>query len=151
MNTGYRIEIQSNLDEKEMFEAKKMANKFNPIYKCRLKSSAFFRRGILGLVCSEKEFKHLYIRRAVKNRRIFHIVRQDALELKECEENRKILYCDCEDAFGPCKCNLHIGEPLPELKDICMCMCAIHKGGLKVRLKEPIETFVYKEEGIIKG
>lgn len=146
MNKGFRIEIQKDLTPEEDIEARKMANKFPSDYKERHESSAFFRRGKLGLPCNDKDF-NLYIRRASTHRRIFHIVREDTLELVQCKQNEKILFDDDDDGTYTVKYD-YIG--LCPTK-IDMCMCAVHKGGLRVKLKKPIETYIYREEGIIKG
>jgi len=138
MNKGFRVEIQKELIPEEDEEAREMADKFPSDYKCRLESSAYFRRGKLGL--KSNKFPYLYIRRACKNRRVFHVVKEDVLELVQCKQNDKILM-ENESKYNY----------MTPLTDIKMCMCAIHKGGLKVRLKQPIETYIYREEGIIKG
>ncbi len=128
MNFGFRLLIHKNLSETEKNEAKKVFKyvfiNTNGNYGCRHESGAFWRRGILGRTGFSKKEPNITIRRMSNNRRIFAALPIDMLEGKN----------------SPIKLD--------------MCGCAIHRGGQKVRLKQPFNESdyeIYYEIGQIKG
>ena len=130
VKTGYRILIHKDIPNEWMEYATQACERFRKLaespdgYKCRRDSAAFYRRGILGYSLPSIDPK-ITFKRLVKNRPIFGAVPISLLETTSGE--------------------------VPELD---RCMCAIHRGGVRVRL---INGFIegdydmYDEKGEIKG
>lgn len=134
MKTGFQIEIQKDLTEKEVETAKKFANEFitktcgnNMVFYLGGKTAgyrSYLRRGRFGYLINEDKEFGLVFRRASWNKRIFGIFKYTELLDKETNEP-------------------------PRIK---MCMCPKHRGGLKVKWKtEKPESFTYAMVGDVKG
>lgn len=138
MKKGYRIEIQSDLDEYQQELAKKKADWFieqvtknngqwNHLTRGGHPNGLPLQRGVFGYSIrgernsSEVNYTELVFRRISRNRRIFGIVTPDRLRTKQGE-----------------KVNLN------------QCICKRHLGGERVDMLET-DTYIYHEEGEIKG
>lgn len=139
MKNGIKILIHNNIDEHDKNEIEKwlynwIVNKYdNGIVNYKIgysNSSSFYRRGILGFSLfndSEHPLKNKYFfKRLTKNRRIFGVIPINEL----------------------------IDKNTNQIPDTNMCMCAIHLGGIKVKLKKDFnenDYSIFFQIGEIRG
>ena len=155
MKQGYRIEIEKGLSLEHKQAAEQFADRFirqvqdNGGRYPRLSgygSKCWYKRGMLGLTLgggdSSSPLDSLTFRRKVKSKRIFIICKVNNLKLKNTKINKDILgdRLSCLNTVDDFK-----------IEDIKMCMCTKHKGGLQVSFRKEPETYIYYEEGDIKG
>lgn len=137
MNKGYRIVIEEGLSQEQQEIAEKVANTFieyanehDGYWKGQTGGgwSSALRRGIYGQSWGpgiDLRKVGLVFRRVSRGRRVFGVIKVDHL-------------IDREGNVG-----LEIGKN--------MCMCPLHRGGIKVSLMTQPEVSTYYETGNIKG
>jgi len=105
---GYRILVHRSIPEEDLPEIYKflkdwIKNTNEHGYGRRLVSSAYYRRGVLGLTFIKNKYT---FRRLVKNRRIFGVLPLTMLEHKDPTQTIKLKQCMCAEHLGGTPVNI---------------------------------------------